>query len=458
MRSIKFKFDFGKFRKTLFQCLYGVIFILLPSCGGEDKNSNPYDKPHNPNQAVEVKTISPVSGGIGTKVVVTGSNFGNDTTGVRLYFNHRRALIMKIQDNAIYALVPRQPGDFSTIKVVIKGKEAVLEGMQFQYFIRSVVTTVSGQAGVSKMVDGPALQATFGRALALCAKKDGSLIFISDDDNLSGSGRVRMLSTRDNMVTTLIDGLYRPWQMALNTTEDRLFVVEREQINRPILFYVLSQNTNWVQREIFYDQRGEDGKYIAGNMPTAGLTADDTYVYMLSREKLIRIHQITKKVEALSDVLLPGTWSYPAFNKIDKKLYIVSYDESRIYRLDPYHTPAGRTTPWLTVSDMEHIAGMSRGSAREGNGLNIRFGYPDLPDFDQDGNMYIPDENAQVIWKLDPEMNGTIIAGRAGVRGYRDGPPLEAEFDYPYAVAITDDGLIYVADTRNFVVRCVAIQ
>ena len=460
MRNVICKF--GKFRKTVFRCVSGgVIFLLLASCGDKkDSSNNPHDKPHNPGQAVEVKSVSPVSGGIGTKVIVAGSNFGNDTTGVELYFNQKKALIMNIQDNAIYALVPRQPGDFSTIRVVVKDKEATLDGMQFQYFTRAAVTTVAGQHLVSAMVDGPALQATFGRCVNVCAKKDGSLVFIADDNGSSVStiGKLRMLSTKDNMVSTVIDALTLPWQMAFNTAEDRLFVVERNEAARPILFYVLSQNTNWVQREIYYDQRDENGRYIAGSMTNSGLTADDTYIYMLSIEKLIRIHQTTKKVETLSDQIMSGAWNYPVFNKLDKKLYIVAYNESRVYRLDPYHTPEGRTTPWLTVNDLEHIAGTSAGTPREGNGTNIRFGNVEISDFDGDGNLYIPDDRNHVIWKLDTELNGTIIAGTVGQAGYKDGNPMEAIFNYPYGLSVTYDGMIYVAETRNFLIRCIAIQ
>ncbi|MDR1668206.1 MAG: IPT/TIG domain-containing protein [Bacteroidales bacterium] len=437
-------------------CACGLVFLFLAACGEKDgSSSNPYDRPHNPAQAVEIKSVSPVSGGMGAKVIIAGSNFGNDTAGVQLYFNQKKALILNIQDNAIYALVPRQPGDFSTVKVVINDRETLLDGMQFQYFIRAVVTTVSGKLNVSESVDGPALQATYTRPVIPCAKKDGSLVFIADD---WGGNKVRMLSVKDNMVTTVIDGLSSPWQMAFNPTEDRLYVVEREQANRPILFYALSQKTNWVQREIYYDQIGEDGNYVAGNMPTAGLAADDTYVYMMSREKLIRIHQTTKKVEALSGVLLPGSWNYPIFNKRDRKLYVVTYDESRVYRLDPYYIPEGRTTPWITMNEMEHIAGMSPGAAREGNGKNIRFGYIEISDFDEEGNLYIPDDYNHVIWKLDPELNGTIIAGTIGTAFYKDGDPLEAQFNYPYGVSVTRDGLIYVGDQGNKLVRCIAIQ
>jgi hypothetical protein len=442
-------------RRSIF--LLAVFFaIMTTGCKSDaDENKNPYDRPHDASQAVEVNTISPVSGGIGTKVIVTGTNFGNNPEQVKLYFNEKEALILKIQDNAIYALTPRQPGEFSDIKVVVGNKEAVLDGMQFQYFIKAAVTTVTGQVGVGTAADGPALQATYGRPVMVAASNDG-LVFISDDYGTS----LRLLSTKDNVVTTVINGLNRPWQSDFNDVEDRLFVVEREALNRPILFYVLSRNTNWMQREIYYDQKDAEGNYIAGAMPQAGLAADDTYVYMISQngERLIRIHQDTKKVEVIGENFGMAPWNYLAWNKKDRKLYASAEEFGRLYRFDPYYIPEGKDTPWLTFNEVEHIAGTSRGTAQEGNGLNIRMNFILGIAADKEGNIYLPDDGNSVIWKIDQELNGTIIAGIVETRGYRDGDPKEALFNRPYGVSVTEDGLIYVADMDNRVVRCIAIQ
>ena len=457
---------FGKFRKTVFRCMgraviplfgYSVISLMLTSCGEDDKSSNPYDKPHNPNQAVEVRSVSPVSGGIGTKVIVAGSNFGNDTTGVELYFNRKKALIMNIQDNAIYALVPFQPGEFSTIKVVLKGKEATLDGMQFQYFTRTTVTTISGQQGVNTSVDGPALQATWGRPVSAAVKKDGSLLFIVDDMNGGSNAKVKMLATTDKMVVTVMDQLRRPWTMAFNPSETMLFVGEREESARPILFHALSEKSNWLERVTYYDQRDENGIYIAGNMPYSSVAADDTYVYVFSG-KLIRVHQITKKIEVISDVLLTEQWNYVLFNAVNKKLYIVCSGQARIYEMDPYHTPEGMTTPWLTVDDMKWVVGSGRGSTIQGNGRSMRFGGTETCTIDVYGNIYLADSPYDVVWKVDMDFNATVIGGISGSYGYRDGDPKEALFNSPFAAAATNDGRIYVCDGGNYLIRLISIQ
>jgi streptogramin lyase len=447
------------FRNKVFRSIFviAVLSFVTVNCNEDiGKADNPHNKPHDPNSVIEVKSISPVSGGIGTKVVVTGSNFGNDPKQTKLFFNKKEALIMSIQDNAIYALVPLQPGEFSEIKVVIGEKEADLDGMQFQYFIKSSVTTVSGQLGsTAGAIDGPALQATYARPVMLAASNDG-LLFIADDEGQ----KIRLLSTKDNVVTTVIDGMRRPWQMAFTPNQNKLYIVEREASGRPILFFVLSRNSNWMQREIFYDQKDEQGEYIAGGMPLAGLTCDETYVYMISQkgERLIRIHQETKKVEVIGRNLNLGEWNYLAWNKKDMKIYCTSEEQARLYRFDPYYVRPGETVPSLTVNEVEHIAGMSPGTAVEGNELGIRLGLVLGLATDNDGNVYLSDDGNSIIWKIDPELNGTIIAGQVGKRGYKDGDLKDALFNRPYCVATTSDGLIYVADQANKLIRCIAIQ
>jgi DNA-binding beta-propeller fold protein YncE len=251
-----------------------------------------------------------------------------------------------------------------------------------------------------------------------------------------------------------------PWQIAFTPDQNKLFIVERDKSGRPVLFYALSRKTNWMQREIFYDQKDAGGNFIAGDMPQSGLTCDENYVYMIGQkgERLIRVHQETKKVEVIGENFLIGDWNYLAWNKKDRKLYCSSEEQARLYRFDPYCIPAGETVPRLTHNDVEHIVGMSPGSAIEGNGLGIRTGLMIGIDTDNDGNVYIADDGNSVIWKIDRELNGTVIAGKKGVRGYKDGDPKEAEFNRPYSVATTNEGLMYIADQANKLIRCIAIQ
>jgi sugar lactone lactonase YvrE len=436
-----------------------LALCLLVSCEETTRTSDDHDKPHNPNTEVIVSNIGPESGGIGTKIVVSGSNFGNDPSKVKLYFNAKEAFVMKVQDNAIYALVPKQPGDFSTIKVSVDGKEGVLAGRQFQYFVRSSVTTIAGQQGITTSVDGPALEATMGRPSMLAANDEG-LVFVADD----GGMRLRMISLADSKVTTLLE-MNRPWQCAFTASYNKFFVLQREASGRPLLFYGLYKGSNWMESDSFYDQTDASGNFIAGNIGYAGLAVDEEYVYLLALganntvAKLVRVHQETKKVELIGENFVLPNWNHICFNPKDRKIYLTAESFGRIYRFDPYLTPPGHDTPWITMNDLELILGGGRGTVKEGNGTNAQFGSIEQLCFDAEGNMYVVDYQNHVVWKIDPDLNATVIAGTPGVAGYADGNPKESMFTTPYGITSTPDGILYVGEAgENRLVRCISIQ
>ncbi|TYP73782.1 stalk domain-containing protein [Paenibacillus methanolicus] len=71
---------------------------------------------------------------------------------------------------------------------------------------------------------------------------------------------------------------------------------------------------------------------------------------------------------------------------------------------------------------------------------------------DANGNMYIADTENHAIRKLDRAGMLTTIAGNGAI-GSKDGQSAEARFYHPLDVAVTADGIIYVADTLNHVIR-----
>lgn len=446
-----------------FRFFFLILSVLFISCNGSsDEQSNEFDKPHDPNKAVIVESIGPKKGGLGTKVIVSGHNFGNDKEKVSLFFNDKEALIIRVQDNAIYALVPKQPGEKSTIKVMVNDKEAVLEDTQFQYYIKAVVTTVAGKWNVrgNPPVDGPALDATFYRPAKVAVDDIGNVL-VADDQT---GARMRLISTTENKMTTVLN-MSVPWSTTFNEQFTHNYVMERNAGQRPILFYSMSKESNYVDSEIYYDQRDESGNWIFGSYTACALGADDTYVYMMSQsgERFVRVHQETRKVELIGQNIPTGTYSHMTFNAVDRKMYLSLEASGRIMRFDPYHTPAGRNTPWITWDDMEWIigTGLNLGTSKEGHGREAQLGTLCGLGSDHEGNVYICDQKFHCVWKVDPLLNCTVFAGPpAGspVAGYRDGKPEEALFNRPYDITATYDGLIYVADTFNYVVRCISIQ
>lgn len=76
---------------------------------------------------------------------------------------------------------------------------------------------------------------------------------------------------------------------------------------------------------------------------------------------------------------------------------------------------------------------------------------------DSEGNLYIADAGNQRIRKVDLQGNISSVAG-TGAKGYSGdkGPPSEATFNLPLSVAVDAEGILFIADTDNNVIREIA--
>jgi len=70
---------------------------------------------------------------------------------------------------------------------------------------------------------------------------------------------------------------------------------------------------------------------------------------------------------------------------------------------------------------------------------------------DKHDTIYFIDANA--IYRLDSNLDVKLIAGDASAAGYRDGAPEHARFDRPSGIAVDSNGMVFVADTYNHVIR-----
>ncbi len=80
------------------------------------------------------------------------------------------------------------------------------------------------------------------------------------------------------------------------------------------------------------------------------------------------------------------------------------------------------------------------------------FNYPVGVAFDTNGNLFVADRLNNKIRKITPDGNVTTLAGNGAV-GSTDGIRTSASFYYPFGIAISPDGYIYVADSGNNKIR-----
>jgi hypothetical protein len=86
-------------------------------------------------------------------------------------------------------------------------------------------------------------------------------------------------------------------------------------------------------------------------------------------------------------------------------------------------------------------------------GAAARFNDPYGLSVDGAGSIYVADTYNHAIRRITPEGLVTTIAGNPGQEGDANGAGLIARFVRPYAVAVNNEGDIYIADTFNHAIR-----
>ncbi|HEV2704748.1 MAG TPA: NHL repeat-containing protein [Pyrinomonadaceae bacterium] len=99
------------------------------------------------------------------------------------------------------------------------------------------------------------------------------------------------------------------------------------------------------------------------------------------------------------------------------------------------------------------LAGGAEGHA-DGAGAAASFNTPSALALDRAGNLYVADTGNHRIRKVSPAGVVTTLAG-TGEPGYSDGAAAEARFDAPVGVAVDAEGQVYVADTYNDRIRLI---
>lgn len=114
--------------------------------------------------------------------------------------------------------------------------------------------------------------------------------------------------------------------------------------------------------------------------------------------------------------------------------------------------PFAPAIPLVTVTT---LAGTGELGYTDGPGNVAKFNTPGHAATDAAGNLYLADALLNVIRKVEPDGTTSTYAGDGG-QGLVDGPRATARFNMPTAVAIADDGTMYVSDSWNNRLRAIS--
>lgn len=431
---------------------------LLGSCKDDDG--------HNAGSPVVVNRFYPTSGSAGTEILITGKNFTTNVDEVSVMVGNIPLTVLSCDMNNIMAIVPARMGD-GRLKVSIAGREPVTTIESFVYSFAANVSTFAGN-GEAGYQDGKGSETmlhldvteednanwTYGpwQRGSICVDNDGN-VYVGEAGNVC----IRKI-TPDGTVTTLAgfagqrgyaDGT------GMQARFSNLYGMDTDAAGN---IYVTETGNNTI-RQITPD----------GVVTTLGNTSNQPWTLAVDKRNgdIYYTHPST------------GVWK---FNQ-DGPDTQVGVNESSLLCMgivvdaagDIYVSEAANSGVHRIVKYMHDgsswqrsvIAGNTEQAYVDGSFNEARFSFPGGLAVGPDGNIYVAGNGAyggdinnadQSIRVLDLQNHVVRTVAGSSLAGYNDANGSAATFSGPEDVAVDKDGLIYVLDRKNNVVRKIVYE
>lgn len=324
------------------------------------------------------------------------------------------------------------------------------------------VTTVAGAAGMNGFADGAAADARFFRPAGLWV--ESGRVLVADDGNYA----VRAIDKTTGAVTTILGAISTGSTDGVGAAA-RFFVPQGLAVAGTTAYVADSDNhtiravdlatgavttlAGAAGQASFADGSGGDARF---NTPI-GLALDDgaTHLYVAdSGNRSIRVVALAGgAVSTLPTNGAPGSM-FVRFNAPSG----LARDGTHLYVSDVSDQVVLAVD--LATNLVANLAGSPRvPGANDGVGGKARFNGPAGLAADGQGLLYVADTLNDVVRRID-EKTATVvtIAGALGIPGSDDGPATMAHFSQPTTLAVDAVGDLFVGDTLNALVRRVDLK
>ena len=431
-----------------------LLAMAIYSCSKDDNHQivpdsvEEIDLPEegNPETESELPTpiigiIDPLTGPKMTVVTVNGANFGTDKDEPRVSFNGKEAEVLQVFDNKLITTVPARA---YSGPITVELRDTTLVGPEFNYIISdTVVNTMAGST--VGYVDDIGTNAQFNTPTGLAVDANGN-VFVADASN----HRIRKISP-DGTVTTYaggtegdVDGslaeaqFNTPWDVDVDAAGN-VYVADmgNYRIRKISPEGIVTTLAGSVQGEA--DGSGAEAQF---NKPMGIAVTADGIVYVADVT-----YGFIRRIDSDGNVTTyPGGFGTVRGLAVDQNEYVYFVE------------PNGHQIWKIRFEDnfAEQIAGTMMQGDANGTVESAMFRYPRDIAMDMEGNILIADEGNHRIRKITGESEVTTYAGN--IQGTQDGSVPEAQFMYPYAIALDAQGNVYVADTPSHKIRKIILE
>ncbi len=431
--------------------LFIFFFCIIPTCiyltscsDNNDDKAEEYD-PKNP---IELTRFFPDSGGIATRFIIEGKNFGSDTANVQVFFNEKKATVLNVKGSKIYSLVPKLPGEFCNVTVVV-GEQTESFSDIFHYKEQYSVTTIAGQPGTEEFVEGPLATAQFGLVNHVAVDKENNL-FITQRKEV-GAPICSVLNEKSGTVTYLFKGTDN---LNVPTVDDDTQIVY-VPLDGGDTYFEMNPANMWVPRtrQILHPSAEEqaEGKkdFKIDWKHSFAFSRFDGMIYTRAGSgNLVRFDPETRVGELVESGLGQSSDSYLVFDPLNPEILYISYTQRHcIY-----------TYNLLTKEHKLFAGAPGQAGWNDGYLLDAEFNSPRQLTLDLEGNVFVADEKNHCIRRIDKQGIVTTAIGQPGKSGYADGTPEEALFNSPRGAVVDAEGNVYITDHENRCIRKLTLQ
>lgn len=426
-----------------------LVLPLVVSCESEKSSYEPYD----PTKAITLDNFYPDSGGVATKVILNGENFGTDAKNIKVYFNEKEAAVIEAIGNKIYAICPRKPGEGDennivkcTVRVQV-GDKSVEYPKPFTYKIQTVVTTVCGIVGApDDVVTGNLAQTSMPYVTYLAVDKDNNIIAsLRNKDNYYHENKVILVNEDEDVSRLLIPDSGAPLNQPCMLDDGKTVYIPTDN---GLEYWTMSSDNMW--SPIKQAMKPNTGETLTIDYKHSfAMCTEDGFMYIRAKNGILyRVNPETGLTNQVSSGLMSGSDSYMAFSKKNPNMLYLAYTNNHcVYTYN------------IRTGEHKLLAGISgQPGYIDGNGAAAMFSEPRQLILDENDDMYIADTNNHCIRKVTSDGKVSTVIGQPGKSGYQDGSPEDALFNRPFGVCINNDGIIYIGDFDNQCIRRLAIE
>ncbi len=468
----------GDSRKSKRRHIWWMAMALTALCLGScnDDQDNPGAEIYDPSQPVVISDFTPKTGGIGQRLVIYGTNFGNDTSIIRLFIGGKESKVIGVNNESLYCLVPGKAYDGDIEMHIGKGEDIAVATAKevFEYERDTLVSTLCGvedEYGDYETINGPFSDCGgFNNPSWLSFDpKDPQHLYMGQD-----GGDVRLLDFSDSTVSTPITRGMGNWDRIRTidwTIDGEYMIIANDQGGtNDISTSILSRASNFTDPQAMTRYKQCNGASIH---PVNGELYFNSYekgqFYRYDMERYFKGELGVKDYEELFKIQ-DNSWEFNIrIHPSGNYAYIVVINRHYILRTDYNWERKTFTSPYLVCGE----AGTS--GYVDGVGSKVRLSTPyqgvfvKNPDYagnDDEYDFYFTEQGNHDIRILTPEGKVTTFAGRGSTSvnsnyyGHIDGDLREeARFDQPKGLAYDEEhNVFYVGDASNHCIRKIALE